>query len=391
MSQVPAPTVDKHPFDWLTLLQFGSSGFALASGLTTALGLAVAAAFVPRASSLDGLVQLSSLLGILAAALLLLPSTYYALRRILGKPGAVFRPYGRAFAFSILALPLCIGASYLALEARLDWLVALLYLGPAILVVAWLAWLALRKLGPLSAQRIWGGLAAGLIGVTSFSLALEAVAGVVVLAGLAVYVQVTPELTRAIEALLQASENLDDVSLLAPFMNDPVILLTGLFSLSAVAPLVEEFFKPLAVVLLLRRPLTPAQGFALGALSGAGFALAENLFLSAPAETLAVAVAGRAGASAMHVLTGALAGLALVQARQQRRYVRLLGIYLLNVVIHAVWNGLVLLSAAGAVTLAAAEGLVPAAFAMIGPVLLVGLGSTCILAIWRINQRLQPN
>lgn len=386
-----APTTGKPGFDWLTLLQFGSSGLVMAGGLTTVLGLALAAVFVPSASSTDGLVQLSSLLGILTLALLLLPSSYHALRRILGKPGLVFRPYGRAFGFSILALPLCLGAAYLALEAGLDWLVAWLYLLPAILVVAWLAWLALRNLGPLSAQRIWGGLAAGLIGVTSFSLALEALAGVLVLAGLALYVQVTPELAQAIEALLQASENLDDVSLLAPFMNDPVILLTGLFSLSVVAPLVEEFFKPLAVVLLLRRPLTPGQGFALGALSGAGFALAENLFLSAPAETLAVAVAGRAGASAMHVLTGGLAGLALVQARQQRRYLRLVGVYLLNILIHAVWNGLVLLSAAGAVSLAASEGLVPAAFAMLGPVLLAGLGCACLLAIWRINRRLQTN
>ncbi|MCW5875452.1 MAG: PrsW family intramembrane metalloprotease [Anaerolineales bacterium] len=383
------------PFDWLTLLQFGCSGLMVAGGLTLILGLALNTLLAPWLGTIgqEPLFVLTTFLGTLAACLALAPSAWHALRRILNLPAQGFRAFGSRFGYAILALPLALVASHWALQAGLEWLVALLYLVPAVLVVVWLAWLALHGLQLGSAQRVWGALTSGLVGVPAIAFILEILAGIALLIVLAIYVQLSPQLSQALQALMDAPVSLveEDLSLIAPFFNDPVILLAAFFALSVMVPIIEELFKPLAAYLLLRRPLSRADGFALGALGGAGFALAENLFLSAPADTLVLAAAARGGASAMHILTAGLGGYAAVRFKQQRKYGGLLAVFGLIIFIHALWNGLVLLSAAGAISEIIPGGLVPVEFAAVASVLLAVLGISCAYFIWRINRKLRSD
>ena len=98
--------------------------------------------------------------------------------------------------------------------------------------------------------------------------------------------------------------------------------------------------------LLLGRNPTPAQGFAAGLLSGAGYALFENFSLGAGAgEEWAMVVVVRIGTSLIHILTTGLLGWALSLVWTEKRYLRLGLSYLLAVAIHALWNGMVIITA----------------------------------------------
>ena len=98
--------------------------------------------------------------------------------------------------------------------------------------------------------------------------------------------------------------------------------------------------KPIGLYFSLGRSWTPASGFALGALSGAGFAIFENLALGVSANTWLPVMIGRIGPTSIHLLTSGLIGMALVRAKNEKRYLHLLGTYMLSVALHGLWNGM---------------------------------------------------
>ena len=83
-----------------------------------------------------------------------------------------------------------------------------------------------------------------------------------------------------------------------------------------------------------------AQGFALGALSGAAFALAETFGVSGQSSEWAVLLLTRIGTGILHITTSAVMGGAIVLAWRERRYVQLIGNYLLVITLHGLWNAL---------------------------------------------------
>ncbi len=130
---------------------------------------------------------------------------------------------------------------------------------------------------------------------------------------------------------------------MGPYLVRPAVIGIVLLFVALIVPMIEELFKPIGVWLLAGSSPSPAAGFAVGALSGGGYAFIESLMLSGTAEQWSAAVLARAGTTAVHILTAALTGWALVQAWQKRGYLRLLLVYLLAVLIHGLWNGLTLL------------------------------------------------
>jgi RsiW-degrading membrane proteinase PrsW (M82 family) len=152
-------------------------------------------------------------------------------------------------------------------------------------------------------------------------------------------------------------------------------------------PLIEELAKPIAIWFLMwGRALTPAQGFGLGMLSGAGFALAENLFSGASITGWADTTFVRIGATAFHLATAGLMGWALVRARGQRRYLALAGIYVFNIFIHGLWNTIVVL---GSVSPEATSSL-PFQLPNLAGIVLVSITLLCIGIIIVMNKRMQP-
>jgi hypothetical protein len=114
--------------------------------------------------------------------------------------------------------------------------------------------------------------------------------------------------------------------------------------------MIEEILKPLGVWFLAGQKLTPTQGFVFGILSGAGFGLFENLGnTSSGGAAWAILASTRISTLLLHCFTAGLVGWALASAWSQRRYLRLGISYILAVLVHGLWNGMAVLSAAASV------------------------------------------
>lgn len=129
------------------------------------------------------------------------------------------------------------------------------------------------------------------------------------------------------------------LELLSPFITNPMFIGAGIGYIAVLVPLVEEALKPLAVWLFAKRIESPAQGFALGLLSGAGFAIFESLNASTDGTIAwSVIVSARAGTSLLHLVTSGLVGWGIASAFREKRFWRLAAAYFAAVLIHGIWN-----------------------------------------------------
>ncbi len=234
----------------------------------------------------------------------------------------------------------------------------------ALTKVAWLAWLILPVLTLIViVPPIWILLGFGARGIElgsrwrvfgifglSMTLAplvmitLEAVLLAVGIILGAVFVVVThPELVQELTGLvsLLKIETDEEVILksLAPYLSNPLLIAAAAGYVAVLVPLIEELFKPLAVWLFAWKLESPAQGLALGMLSGAAFALVESLNASgAGTESWAVVVSVRAGTSLLHIAASGLVGWGIASAFRERRILRLVAAYSSAVLIHGIWN-----------------------------------------------------
>lgn len=380
---------------WPSLLQFIFSGFALTLIWGLAFFSLLGNLFVSRSQPGDVFAQdWFASVGFLTLGLLLLPSTILSLRKILGHTSREINIPGGRFGLSILLIPVALLAGDWLLSKQESGWTAPLHIFVALLSVGWILWVALHNLKPGSGQRAWGALGSGLAITPLLAFVFEIIGAIIFFLILGIYIGTNPELTHALTSISDLTNQLNPnmelvLERLEPLFNDPFVLILAIAGLGIFVPLVEELFKPIGVMLLLGRNLTAAQGFALGAICGAGYALVENLTVGANADTWALTSIGRFGTSAMHILTTALSGYALVRAKSEKRYLALLGTYLLNVVIHGTWNSLVVLSSAMALTSFGAEP--PPGMLYIGPALLASLALICILGLSRYNRRLSES
>lgn len=200
------------------------------------------------------------------------------------------------------------------------------------------------------------------------------------------------ELERLTSALQYVSSEEDLIAMLAPYLSNPALIAAGFGYLALLIPLIEEIFKPLAVWLFARRIESPGQGFALGALCGAAFALFESLNASADSSTSwALIVTARIGTSALHMATTGLVGWGIAAAFKERRILRLMAAYVSAVLIHGVWNA----SAAGVGLTALGESIgKPEWLYNAAPALLCGLstmGAGVAAIIIRANRALRSD
>jgi len=121
-------------------------------------------------------------------------------------------------------------------------------------------------------------------------------------------------------------------------LSPPVLIALGLTVL-VIAPMAEEMFKSLGVVIMSYRRPSKARAFLWGLAGGAGFALAEGLFSGAISlESWGQVALLRVGAAAMHCLGGGMMGLGWHYLFVTRRPWRLLGAYAASVGLHSLWN-----------------------------------------------------
>jgi len=121
-------------------------------------------------------------------------------------------------------------------------------------------------------------------------------------------------------------------------LSPPVLIALGLTVL-VIAPMAEEMFKSLGVVIMSYRRPGKARAFLWGLAGGAGFALAEGLFSGAISlESWGQVALLRVGAAAMHCLGGGMMGLGWHYLFATRRPWRLLGAYAASISLHSLWN-----------------------------------------------------
>jgi len=373
--------------DWLSVAQLAVSSMGVLSLLLAAFGLLTFAVVmgITGTSLPENMhsIMVTSLACLLFAGLLI-PSVVYSLRRLLDKPSSGMMVMNiRVASLAMIAFPLAVAAgSYLSTQS-LAWL----FLPPVQLAaVALPLWgivaFASHRLPAGSKQRQWGLLAFSLLISPVFILMVELVMITLAIALVAVWVGQQPDLTMRFQVLFQA------LSTAEPDLERVMALVCVL------VPLVEEALKSMALWMVAKRPLTPAQGFIGGMICGAGFALLESLGnLAAPVgENWLVLILGRFGTGILHIGTTGLMGWALAQAWQKSgSWVKLGGVYLAAVVIHGVWNFFGLLMGFGPLmggTPLTLPGMLQP-MANIAPIVLIGLAALLLAVMTWTNFHLR--
>jgi hypothetical protein len=297
----------------------------------------------------------------LGCAGLLVPLLIYSIRRLRGReilPASIPLAKGwKVAGLMALWILLLVLGSVINQQIQYGWLVALPFylLGIAMPIVV-VAWIALGGLPLGSRRRLWASFGIGMIGSTLGAMALEIVLAGIAVAAIGIVIAFNPEWLASLQNIRQemlVGGDLQSVlTTLAPILTNPVVLLLALLFASVLAPMIEETLKPAAVWLLGKRLRSPAEGFALGALCGAGFALLEgSLAASSNSILLGFSIAARATSTLMHITASAVLGWGIGSARLEKRYGRLAWAYLLSLGIHGLWNGSVILAVFGALRL----------------------------------------
>lgn len=319
-------------------------GTALLMGITAIAGLFTESSIGPAQTIFPIVIGFEGLL--------LLAAAFFALQKYLQKPAAeqevsLTMPAWKLILLVLLAA-VSLGVGYLIANSEpLNWLLLPVLTIPAVVLpLVILLVLGTQKLAVGTRWQTWTvlGLAMTLGPVLLF--ALEIILAIVFFAGGVVYLMTQPalvfELQQVMEEILVLGPQAEDaMELLAPYMTQPGVIGAALLYIAVLVPAIEELFKPIGVWLFARKLESPAQGFALGALSGAGYALIETMGVSGQqAAGWATLLSSRIGTGLLHITTSALMGAAIVLAFRQRRYLRLLGTYIVAVLLHGLWNAL---------------------------------------------------
>ena len=166
---------------------------------------------------------------------------------------------------------------------------------------------------------------------------------VIILAGFIYLAVQKPDLFQEIINLTQQLQNETDpdfiLNSVAPYVANPAVIATLLGYIAFLVPLIEELLKPLAVWIFAKKIESPAQGFAMGMLSGGAFALLESLNASGDGSvSWPVIVSIRAGTSLLHMTASGLVGWGIVSAFQEKKAGRFFAAYFSAVAIHGIWN-----------------------------------------------------
>lgn len=277
----------------------------------------------------------------------------------------------------------------------INWLILPLLTIPASAIPVWLLFrLGSKDLPSQSRWRNWATFGLSISLTPFLLLILEILVIVFVFFIVVIFVVADPELAREFETLASQFRFIDPTSaddainLFTPYLTRPGVLIPALALFSVIFPMMEEAFKPLGVWLLAGKLTSQAQGFAMGALCGAGFALVETLSVSAQTDDWASLLIARIGTSAMHITTSALIGSGILAAFREKRYLRLLATYLLAVLLHGTWNFLALANSFSAILNTYEQSDLHQTIAMSSGIGLIVLAIALIVILILSNRRL---
>jgi hypothetical protein len=283
--------------------------------------------------------------------LILLIATFISIQKFLNKPSV---EQHSILLLSRAQIAICIVAAGMAVligslisgNGSVNWWLLPVLTIPAVALPLWLLLaLGIQKLPLGTRWQAWTVLGLGMTLGPLILITLEAIVIIIGIIAAILYILSQPELAAEIQRLSQQMLLLDPNSeaaldLIAPYLARPIVIGSALSYFALIIPAIEEIFKPIGVWLFAGKLESAVQGFALGALSGAGFALAETFGVSGQTSEWASLLLSRIGTGILHITTSALMGAAIVLAWHERRYFRLLGTYLLVIALHGLWNAL---------------------------------------------------
>ena len=282
-------------------------------------------------------------------AVVLFIAAFYSIQKTLQKPSA---DQDTSFSVSFWQIVIIMSVAFASILIgyqisgikTINWLFLPILTIPAV-VLPLLALLALgtQKLRFGTRWQSWNVLGLGMTLVPLVLFVLEIAVVIIIFFVIIAYIITQPELASELQGLSQQIILLGPESeavreLLSPFLTKPGVIITTLIYIAILVPALEEIFKPLGVWLLAGKLESPAQGFTLGALSGAGYALIETIGVSSQTGEWASLLFSRIGTGLLHITTSALMGAAIVLAWRERQYLRLIGTYFLAVTLHGLWN-----------------------------------------------------
>ncbi len=392
--------------DWRSILLviFALSGavFAISSAIGILVFMTVnrGALVQLRASNLSSILTASALFAI---GLLLLPVAWLSLKRLRGADFDFYvvpplRPWEWIVIPGLWALVLLLAAQYNRAPGA-AWFVPFVHFLAIALPIYFVIRFALNQIPMGTIQRVWGVFSVGMTIGPLLAVVAEMTVFFLGILVVVIYLGLNPEKMADVEHLVNQIQQAPDMESLlyqvGPLLKNPLTLVVGLGFLSFLVPIIEETSKSLGVWLVADRIKVPAQGFALGALSGAGFALAESLSATLTTDdSWAVTLSMRAISGSMHMLASGLFGWGIAYARLEKRYFRLLGMWLLAMLLHSVWNAGAVFSVWGGarVTLASpgadALGTIVAAGGM---GLLFFMAAGMFAAFFMLNRRLRAS
>ena len=351
-----------HNADWrsILLLIFSLSVtlMMVLAGIATLLLLLLNESVLSNAPGMNAspLVTILTASGMIVIGILLLPVAWTSLQRLRGMDAKVLnfpalRPWLWITIPTLWVLAMVLATLFYNVRGA-GLFVPLLHILSVGLPIYLVLRIAVNRIPLGSSQRAWGVFGVGVTVSPFLAVIAEFTVIGLGLIGLFVYLGMHPEMAFDIERIASQLENAPDLEsllvLVGPLINNPLSLISALAFLSFFVPIFEETCKSVGVWLVADRLASPAQGFALGVLSGAGFALAESLFASiAPDSTWALTLAMRAFSGSMHMLATGLVGWGIASARLEKRYWRLVGMILLAMSLHGVWNAGAILTVAG--------------------------------------------
>jgi hypothetical protein len=282
-------------------------------------------------------------------ATLLVLAAFFSFQKTLEKPSADRKTFFTLTSWQMTlvviaaSLSILVGSWVSGLKT-VNWLVLPILTIPAVVLpLGALLALGTRNLPLATRWQSWSLLGLGMTLIPFLLLILEIGIAIIIFFGVIAYIMAQPELAYRLQGLSQqllvlGPQSEAALDLLSPLLTKPGVIVTALIYTALFVPAVEELFKPLGVWLLARELDSPAQGFALGALSGASYALIETIGVSGQGGEWASLLFTRIGTGLLHITTSALMGAAIVFALRQRRYLRLLGTYILAITLHGLWN-----------------------------------------------------
>ena len=205
---------------------------------------------------------------------------------------------------------------------------------------------SLRRIQLPSSRRMWTIFGASLIITPILSFILEGLVLAIFMGGYLLLAKFNPVIKTQLSTILsiiqtQNSNSDQNMRSLANILFSPLFLTFALVIFSIAIPTIEELFKIILLWGFRFKSSSPKDGFVLGALCGAAFALVENIcFSSTGSDDWTTSVVIRASAALPHIFNSGILGWALFSARENKRYWQFSKTFLTVTLIHGAWNAI---------------------------------------------------